>query len=149
MSWISGAIGAVTGGGLLPGLPGIGGGGGGGPGQSGIGNDQQTTNASQDDHSVTLGNNAFMNTGTYVTDAGATSAALTANVQAVDTALNAIADIAGKAIGATASAGSASGGGLYSAPAAANGGGLAIDKNTGLILAVIAAVAAILFFRKK
>jgi hypothetical protein len=42
-------------------------GGGGGGGQGGIGNDSQTTNASQDDHSHTQGNDSIYNTGTLTT----------------------------------------------------------------------------------
>jgi len=149
----------MTGGGLpgLPGIPGLGGSGGnaGGGAQSGIGNKAETTNASQDSHDTILGNNALQNTGTYVTDGGATLAALSANLQAIDSAMSVVGDIAGRAIGAStavtgASVASGPGGFSYNQPAAPGATGGALNKNTILVVAIIGAVvAAIFFFRKK
>lgn len=139
-------------GGGLPGLDLLGGGGSGGSGVSGIGNDQEITNASQSDDSLTMGNEAFYNSGTFnVTDGGATKAAIEANSSTIEKVLETFGGVFGSAmsgvnnaatIGASAATGTPIG--------VTESSGVSITKNQGVILAAIAAViAAIFFFRKK
>lgn len=121
--------------------------GGGGNTDGGIANDNQTTNASQDDHSNTLGNGAVLNSGTLnLTDGGATQAALDANVKVMSSAFGLVnAALSGAASGT----GGGASGTPFTASAAPATAQPVLNKNNGIILAAVAVILAVIFFFRK